>query len=998
MPGWPSPSERRALDAFPEQIGPEDLDEHFKLSPADMRFALRHRGDSRLGVAVQLCALRWLGFVPENLTALPQPALLELCEQLEANPADLEGYGARDQTRTDQFAAARTHAGFRDWDVRESAALEAWLTVRAMEHERPKALFTLAAEQLHVARIARPSVDQLVRLISAARERAHQATFDVLADQVADRATRARLDRLLERRGDGTTWIEWLRTPARETSPIEIRRQLEKFMYLRELGAERIDLSMLPPGRVRMLAGDGRRRPAWELARLAASRRFAVLLAFCAQTVVERGDELIDLYAGAVQNAERHARFAVAKQRERTARARDDHAQLGQTLARILVEAIETGEDPVSRALHEIGETRLRAAAQDPGRLTRRVEEQRRDALWARHAHLAQFAPRVLAALDLKAAAGDEPLLDAIRYVEGNRQRQLLPDAPLGVLSPTYRAWVVDEHGRTVRTRYELALWLTARDALRARRLYRAGSHRYGDPAAWMMPAAQWQAERVELAAVFDRPLDGRVRLEQLQREQEQLVRALQHGHETGVDVLYDGEKIVGRRPAAQPVPTSARELAASTHAMLPRVGLPAVIIDVARDVPFMDELRHAGGQQARSATRRDQLFAALVAAATGIGYARMAEASKFTERQLREAAERHLTIEHLAAADAVVCEAIRGLAQTSTLDLERISSSDGQRYPIIGRSAVAGFAAREAGYRRRMVTWMIWINEQYAHFGSKVISVTEREGLHTLDAIVLADDAPEIHTADTHGATELVFAAFDLLGRRFMPRLDDIADVPLYGLGPGQPGLAADALLTRRVRDERIAGQWEELLRLAGSIKRGWIVPSILLTRMHADPRPDRLAKALREYGRLVRTNFILNWVGDPALRARGLGQLNKGESANALHRYVGFGNRGRVYARDPEQLQRHMDCRRLISNVIVYWNTRYIAHALETLERQGHTMRDDDIRHIHPVHYEHINPFGHYRFDTRRGPAKGRLRPLRPVTYTSRAIPATNATATNA
>jgi hypothetical protein len=53
---------------------------------------------------------------------------------------------------------------------------------------------------------------------------------------------------------------------------------------------------------------------------------------------------------------------------------------------------------------------------------------------------------------------------------------------------------------------------------------------------------------------------------------------------------------------------------------------------------------------------------------------------------------------------------------------------------------------------------------------------------------------------------------------------------------------------------------------------------------------------------------------------------------------------------------------------------------------------------RHIHPVHFEHINPFGHYRFDTRRGPAKGRLRPLRLATYTSRAIAATNATATNA
>ncbi|MCA1680486.1 MAG: Tn3 family transposase [Actinobacteria bacterium] len=162
---------------------------------------------------------------------------------------------------------------------------------------------------------------------------------------------------------------------------------------------------------------------------------------------------------------------------------------------------------------------------------------------------------------------------------------------------------------------------------------------------------------------------------------------------------------------------------------------------------------------------------------------------------------------------------------------------------------------------------------------------------------------------ATVHITTELVFAGFDLLGRRFIPRLSDIADVPLYGLGPGQPHLAADMLLTRRVRDELIAGQWEELLRLARPDQARLDRPSVLLTRMHADPRPDRLAKALREYGRLVRTNFILDWVGDPVLRARGLGQLNKGESANALHRYVGFGNRGRVYARDPEQLQRHME-----------------------------------------------------------------------------------------
>lgn len=160
---------------------------------ADLRFALEHRGDSRLGVAVQLCALRWLGFVPDELTGLPQPALLSLCDQLEANPADLDGYGARGQTRTDQFAAARAHAAFRSCEAPESAAQESWLAVRAMEHERPKALFALAAEHLRARRIVRPSVDQLVRLIGGPRARA-PSDLRRARWPLTDHATRARLD------------------------------------------------------------------------------------------------------------------------------------------------------------------------------------------------------------------------------------------------------------------------------------------------------------------------------------------------------------------------------------------------------------------------------------------------------------------------------------------------------------------------------------------------------------------------------------------------------------------------------------------------------------------------------------------------------------------------------------------------------------------------------------------------------------------------------------
>ncbi len=449
MPGWPSGAERRELGAFPAQTGPEDVKAFFELSPEDLRFAFSHRGEARLGVAVQLCSLRWLGFVPDDLTELPQPVLLALCEQLEADPDDLALYGTRDQTRSDHFVAVRDRVGFRAFDHAERTRLEEWLARRAMEHERPKALHALACEQLRTGRVVRPAVDVLVRLIGAAREGAHAATSESLAPQLIRPERVRKLDGLLElREPAGITWLEWLRTPAADSAPAAIVGQLEKFELLRSLSADEVDLSILAPGRVRILAADARRRSAWEISRLSATRRHPLMLVFIAEMLRERGDELIDRYCSAIQNAERTAGNAVKKQREETARARDQRSNLAGTLARILLDAIDHGEDPVSRTLQEVGEQRLREAVADPGALAVPIEQERRDALHRRHAHLAQFAPAVIAALDLTASRGYERLLQAIEHANANRHLRLLPDAPLQVLPASWRAWTLDDQGR----------------------------------------------------------------------------------------------------------------------------------------------------------------------------------------------------------------------------------------------------------------------------------------------------------------------------------------------------------------------------------------------------------------------------------------------------------------------------------------------------------------------------------------------------------------------
>lgn len=69
------------LRTFPE-IGRPELIRHFTLTGTDEAFLRKFRtGRNVLGVAMQLCTLPWLGFVPDDVTAAPAAALGRLSQR-----------------------------------------------------------------------------------------------------------------------------------------------------------------------------------------------------------------------------------------------------------------------------------------------------------------------------------------------------------------------------------------------------------------------------------------------------------------------------------------------------------------------------------------------------------------------------------------------------------------------------------------------------------------------------------------------------------------------------------------------------------------------------------------------------------------------------------------------------------------------------------------------------------------------------------------------------
>lgn len=110
--------------------------------------------------------------------------------------------------------------------------------------------------------------------------------------------------------------------------------------------------------------------------------------------------------------------------------------------------------------------------------------------------------------------------------------------------------------------------------------------------------------------------------------------------------------------------------------------------------------------------------------------------------------------------------------------------------------------------------------------YGSKAVPTTVRDAAYVLDEILNNETELPIleHTTDTAGYTEVVFALFDLLGLQFSPRIRDLADQQLYRTSSvnleNYPNLKSH--LFNVINKERISQHWDDMLRLAGSLKQG--------------------------------------------------------------------------------------------------------------------------------------------------------------------------------
>ncbi len=123
-----------------------------------------------------------------------------------------------------------------------------------------------------------------------------------------------------------------------------------------------------------------------------------------------------------------------------------------------------------------------------------------------------------------------------------------------------------------------------------------------------------------------------------------------------------------------------------------------------------------------------------------------------------------------------------------------------------------------------------------------------------------------------------------------------------------------------------------------------------------------DRLAGALTQLGRLMKTIHILRYIHEAPLRDAIQLQLNRGEFRHILAKSLFFANWGSFRSGDYEEVMNKASCLSLLSNAVLVWNTVHIARIVAQLRTAGHEVRDDDLARVSPLAHAHVIPNGSY------------------------------------
>lgn len=965
-------------ETLPKDLTSQEIARHFHLDGAALGVVRAVRDPrARLALAIQAGSVGLIGRLLADPGRTPIAVIESLSEMLGQKPTSPRFPGRR-ISRWEQERRLLDALGMRRFQASDRNKVREAIAQGAGEAVGEDGLLARAETALRRERVLLPPVRNLRRLVRECRR-------SVLDEALAragevDKNAKLRLHRTLEADPNtGVSDLVWLSQPPGDPKLENLEDLVQRKKFLEELGLDwAAPPEMGEPLRAYLVARAQAYTPR-ALLRLPARARYGLLVLRLREQYRKIVDWIAYMHGTILHAVRRRAKNAILKKAQTVSHNLPELMTMLGDLCEIILEHARTPALIGPEILRRYGLDAYQDALDRARSFTARGAETSWDYLYRRHGTVKAVTDLFLEGVTLVSTHGEDPVLDAAQYYQehvGRRRAELPPDAPLEFVPPSWRDRVVDDEGVINRKAWQLCLAEQVTDRLKGGQLAIPASASFRALGRYVIPAEAWASDRERHLAQL--PVSG-----DPDRHFATLSESLKHGAEGAVRAIREGDgvRVVRGRLVVSPleeakVPARDEKACQTIRQGVRTRRIEELLLFVDEKTHFLDSFSHLGSGRAipRSDWEgRTALLAAILAKGFNHGLATLARSIEGLSRwKIESAAEQYIRQETLRAATARLVDFQLSLPFSRAWGTGKSGSADGRRSRVFGESLYAGYNPRYfPGYDRGIVT-LTHVADTYTPFFTQVIPITVREAAYVLDGLLGHGSGLKIEDlwVDTHGFTNLVIAVCHILGIRLAPRIANLRDKRLFmtvGMKRADYGPLGH-VFSGTVHPEMIRDHWDEMLRMAVTMKEGHVKPSVLIRRLASLPRRAPLFRAWDDLGRLVTTRWVLDYVGDPKLRRTGLIELNKGEQKHGLAKKFFHGTDGGFRTGDHLAQLHATSCLNILIGCVAVANTLEYQRVWE--EKGGQeALALRSLRHLSPLSSEGVVYLGKYWFPKDHG-----------------------------
>lgn len=500
-----TPAQRENYGRYAASPTPDQLSRFFHLNDDDLAEIRTCRGEhNRLGFALQLSTVRFLGTFLDDPVSVPSEVVETLAHQLGISKLDtLPAYGAGKQ-RWDHAARIQISFGYSDiTEPRVGFRLTRWLYVLCWTGtERPSVLFDRATAWLLTHKILLPGCSTLERFVLRVRARVENRVWRLLGRGIGNPQRKRLEDLLTVPEGRRGSLLDQIRSGPTRVSGPAMRAAIERLKSIRGLGIVLPAVQRIPESRLASLANFANRAKVSLITRMPPGRRLATLAAFVYSLEATAQDDVLEVLEGLLGDLFGDAEKADKKARLRSLKDLDEATATLVLACRWLIDPALADDRVRVKVFESVPKADLEDALERAAALIRPPDDVFYKELDLRYGSVRRYLPEVLKNVSLEANPAGRPIVEACGWLRDNmhhpesKRDSSIMDPPLDIVSRAWQRSVVRGDGSIDIRAYTFCTLDRLASAIQRRDVFTKRSWRYADPRANLLSEVEWQTMR----------------------------------------------------------------------------------------------------------------------------------------------------------------------------------------------------------------------------------------------------------------------------------------------------------------------------------------------------------------------------------------------------------------------------------------------------------------------------------------------------------------------